>query len=179
MLARYQEAATAFHATTIVRLTSDCPLIDPEIIDQAVATFTEPPARYDLLSNMIEPTYPYGMAVEVMSAEVLKAASVEAKAEAEREHVTPFIYWRPERFRLGSMMMSPNLSRHRWTVDTPEDFELVSRILGRLSAEQCAFTIGDVLALLAANPEWEQINRHVEQVVLNRDSVKGASEREN
>lgn len=178
VLARYQDAASQFHATTIVRLTSDCPLIDPEIIDEAVDAFFAPPARYDLLSNMIEQTYPYGMAVEVMTAEALKAASVEAEEEAEREHVTPFIYWRPERFRLGSMTMTPNLSRHRWTVDTPEDFELVSRIFGRLYEERPSFTMKDVLALLAENPDWEQINRHVEQVVVNRDAVEGASARE-
>ena len=86
-----------------------------------------------------------------------------AKDPAEREHVTPFIYRRPERYRLKSLTMAPNLSHHRWTVDTLEDFELVSRLLKTLKPQ---FTLQDVLAVLDKHPDWCAINAHVEQRAL-------------
>lgn len=161
VLARYFEATSRFGATTVVRLTSDCPLIDPDLVDNAIHAFSS--GGFDYLSNMLEPTWPYGMAVEVFSAATLAEAYSEAREDAEREHVTPFIYWRPSRYRLKSLTMSPNLSHHRWTVDTPEDFELVRRILEALYPRQPRFEMSDVLALLAAHPDWEEINRHVMQ----------------
>lgn len=166
VLQRYADAAHAFGARTIVRLTSDCPLLDPKLIDSAVEKFAG--GACDYLSNMQPPTFPYGLAVEVFTAAALEAADREATDPAEREHVTPFIYWRPERFRLQSLTMSPDLSRHRWTVDTPEDFELVSRILGSLHASRPGFGIADVLDVLAMHPEWEKINVHVEQKAVSR-----------
>jgi len=119
--------------------------------------------RCDYLSNMIRPTWPYGMAVEAISREALMQADAEATDPAEREHVTPFVYWRPERYRLKSLTMEPDLSAHRWTVDTPEDLELVSRILTTLYPRRAEFEMADVLELLREHPEWEQLNRHVQQ----------------
>lgn len=169
VLERYAQAERAFPADTVVRLTSDCPLIDPDLVDLAVRRFGEQPCDY--LSNMLQPTWPYGMAVEVMTAVALRAAAAEAQDAREREHVTPFLYWRPQRFRLESLTMAPDLSRHRWTVDTPEDFELVRRILEALYPANPRFGLADVLALLEAHPEWEKINAHVEQ-----KSAGGATE---
>ena len=158
VLARYHLAIERFPADVVVRITADCPLIDPAIVDEAIAAY-EP----DYVSNMLETTYPYGMAVEVFSAQALREAHREAKDPAEREHVTPFIYRRPERYRLKSLTMTPNLSHHRWTVDTPEDFELVSRLLKTLKPH---FTLQDVLAVLDKHPDWCAINAHVEQKAL-------------
>ena len=158
VLARYHLAIERFPADVVVRITADCPLIDPAIVDEAIAAY-EP----DYVSNMLETTYPYGMAVEVFSAQALREAHREAKDPAEREHVTPFIYRHPERYRLRSLTMAPNLSHHRWTVDTPEDFELVSRLLKTLKPH---FTLQDVLAVLDAHPDWCAINAHVEQKAL-------------
>ena len=122
---------------------------------------------------MIRPTYPYGMAVEVMSFETLREAHEEARDAAEREHVTPFIYWRPDRYRIRSVTMSPDLSLHRWTVDTLEDFALVSRILEMLYPLKPDFQMADVLSLLHVNPDWEEINRHVPQkIAIRRDEVQ-------
>jgi len=163
VLSRYDDAAAQFRATTVVRITSDCPLLDPEIVDSAITTYYEPTGCYDYVSNMIEPTYPCGMSVEVMSARALHEANAEAKDQQEREHVTPFIYWRPDRFRLKSLTIQPNLSHHRWTVDTPEDFLLVSHIIETLYPIRPKFTMSDVLELLAKHPDWESINRHVMQ----------------
>lgn len=158
VLARYHLAIERFPADVVVRITADCPLIDPAIVDEAIAAY-EP----DYVSNMLETTYPYGMAVEVFSAQALREAHREAKDPAEREHVTPFIYRHPERYRLRSLTMAPNLSHHRWTVDTPEDFELVSRLLKTLKPH---FTLQDVLAVLDEHPDWCAINAHVEQKAL-------------
>jgi len=161
VLSRYFEAASRFHAGTVVRVTSDCPLIDPALIDRAIATHAA--GDCDYVSNMIEPTWPYGMAVEVFSMRALGEAQAEARDPAEREHVTPFIYWRPDRYRLRSLTMQPDLSAHRWTVDTPEDFELVRRILTTLYPRRPEFTMDDVLALLAEHPDWSALNRNVVQ----------------
>ena len=155
VLARYHLAIERFPADVVVRITADCPLIDPAIVDEAIAAY-EP----DYVSNMLEQTYPYGMAVEVFSAQALREAHREAKDPAEREHVTPFIYRRPQRYRLKSLTMAPNLSHHRWTVDTPEDFELVSRLLKTLKPN---FRLQDVLAVLNDHPDWCALNAHVEQ----------------
>ncbi|RYF42669.1 MAG: hypothetical protein EOO25_05925 [Comamonadaceae bacterium] len=164
VLSRYAEAARQFDAATVVRLTSDCPLIDPALIDEAIQRFAD--AGCDYLSNMLAPSYPYGLAVEVMDAAALFQAQDEATDPQEREHVTPFLYWRPERFRLASMATTPDHSGHRWTVDTPQDFELVSRILTALGPTP--FTWQDVLALLERNPEWVKINAQIEQKAVQR-----------
>ncbi|MEO8313283.1 MAG: glycosyltransferase family protein [Pseudomonadota bacterium] len=171
VLDRYWQAANKVGASAIVRITSDCPLIDPQLVDSAIAMFTGP-GEYDYVSNMLTPTWPYGMAVEVFSAKALAEAWREATEAEEREHVTPFIYWRPSRYHLGSLTMRPDLSAHRWTVDTPEDFELISRILGSLYVRKPLFDMNDVLALLEDHPEWSAINAHVEQKVVTPQGEK-------
>ena len=163
VLSRYAEAAAIFDARTVARVTSDCPLIDPDLIDLAIREFDAGAGRYDFVSNMLQPSWPYGMAIEVLSRALLVEADREAIDPAEREHVTPFIYRRPERYRLKSLARRPDLSHHRWTVDTPEDFELVSRIIAELYPRTPRFTIVDVLALLEAHPSWVEINAHVQQ----------------
>jgi spore coat polysaccharide biosynthesis protein SpsF len=166
VLARYAGAAEMFGASVVLRVTSDCPLLDPCLVDLAVSEFLSAPCDY--LSNMLEPSWPYGMAVEVFPDWVLKEANLEARLPAEREHVTPFIYWRKGRYRLRSLVRRPDLSFHRWTVDTPEDLELVSRILEAIYAANPMFTMEDVLHLLDQNPSWVQINAHIHQKEVAR-----------
>jgi spore coat polysaccharide biosynthesis protein SpsF len=173
VLSRYYEAAVKLKADTVVRVTSDCPLLDPHVIDRVVSEFLAEPGRFDYVSNMIPPTFPYGMAVEVMSFGALSEACEMAVDQSEREHVTPFIYWRPERYRIGSVTMSPDLSRHRWTVDTPEDFQLIRRILEVLYPINADFHINDVLWLLREHADWEDINRHVAQKAVTPPKEMG------
>lgn len=161
VLSRYAQAARQYKADAVVRVTSDCPLLEADLVDQAIHLYER--TACDYASNMIEPTWPYGMAVEVFSTPILLEADAESVDPAEREHVTPFIYWRPQRYRLQSLTMRPDLSDHRWTVDTPEDFELVSRILKTLYPRNPRFTMSDVLDLLGQHPDWIEINRHVAQ----------------
>lgn len=163
VLSRYAQAARRYDASVVVRITADCPLIDPPLVDLAIATFFEDGQPYDYVSNMLEPSWPYGMAVEVVAATALMEADMEASDPAEREHVTPFIYWRPSRYRLKSLTRSPDLSGLRWTVDTPEDFELASRVLAALYPMRPRFEMADVLSLLEAYPDWVNINAHVHQ----------------
>lgn len=161
VLSRYADAARLYGADTVVRITSDCPLIDPALIDKIVATYDEGDSDY--VSNMLPPTWPYGMAVEVFSAAALAQAHAEATRAAEREHVTPFIYWHPERYRLRNVASAVDMSQHRWTVDTPEDFELVRRLFDHLMPTHPHFTQADVLALLDQHPEWSALNQHIQQ----------------
>ncbi|MBZ0159610.1 MAG: glycosyltransferase family protein [bacterium] len=163
VLARYYQAAVSHHASVVVRVTSDCPLIDPAVIDEAIRFYFDHRAEYDYVSNALTQSYPYGMAVEVFPFSVLDEAHRKAKAQFEREHVTPFIYTRPARYRIGHVVHAENHSYHRWTVDTSEDFELVRRILEALYPVKPGFDTRDILALLEHHPEWVEINAHVRQ----------------
>jgi spore coat polysaccharide biosynthesis protein SpsF len=167
VLARYYETATALAASAIVRVTSDCPLLDPDVLENVISTFNGLDGC-DYASNMLELTFPYGMAVEVMSSAALIDAHRHARDPVEREHVTPYIYRRPDHFRLASVTMNPNRSDHRWTVDTPEDFALVTHIFETLYPTNPDFRRDDVVALLEAHPEWRELNRHVRQIAIDR-----------
>ncbi|MBS1141860.1 MAG: hypothetical protein H6R13_3313 [Proteobacteria bacterium] len=166
VLSRYVLAARENTADVVVRITSDCPLLDPDLVDKMVEEYfgdTHP----NYVSNMLNPTWPYGMAVEVFSAAALYEAGAESSDPVEQEHVTPFIYRRPDRYRLSSITLQENLCGHRWTVDTPEDFELVSRIITELYPERPDFRMADVLGLLESHPDWLLINQHIKQKKIN------------
>jgi spore coat polysaccharide biosynthesis protein SpsF len=146
VLARFAGALDAFGpAEHVVRLTADCPLADWRVIDDCIALHVD--GGFDYSSNDLEPSYPRGVDVEVMRSDVLKAAAREATAPDEREHVTLFIYRRPDRFRLGSLKVAEDHSAERWTVDTPADFDFVRRVYERLYPDNPAFTSEDILAL--------------------------------
>ena len=144
VLARFQGAAEAFGPSDhIVRLTGDCPLTDPQVIDSVIASHLDSNADYT--SNTLKLTFPKGQDVEVFRAEHLATAAREATDPFEREHVTPFLYRHPERFRLAGLERDPPLGGLRWTVDTPEDFAFVTRVYAALYPANPAFTSEDVL----------------------------------
>lgn len=151
VLERFYQAARPYRPTHVVRLTGDCPLADPEVIDRVVHACVE--GGYDYASNALRPSYPDGLDAEIMRFEVLEAASGEASLPSEREHVTSFIYKRPHRFRVLNVSSEKDLSALRWTVDEPEDFDLVTRIYEALYPANPAFGTDDILALIAAHPE--------------------------
>ena len=163
VLSRYYEAALNYEADLVVRVTSDCPLIDPSIIDSVVSFYINNQDRADYVSNCLKRTYPKGMDVEVSSFSILKEAYEEAKENYEREHVTPFIISRPSRYRLHNIEHSTNLSHYRLTVDTPEDMELIRRIFETLHYKKSAFSLKDILLVMEDNPEWIDINSHIKQ----------------
>jgi spore coat polysaccharide biosynthesis protein SpsF len=140
----------------VVRLTADCPLADPEVIDGVIRMHLS--GRYDFSANTIRPTFPDGLDVEVMTRDTLRLAASEASSPYDREHVTAFIYSRPDRFKLGSFENSVDQRHMRWTVDTQDDFRMVEAVYQELLPIKDAFVSADVLALLERRPDLASIN---------------------
>jgi spore coat polysaccharide biosynthesis protein SpsF len=135
-------------------------------VDQAIRLYLENPPIYDYVSNAHDSGFPLGLATEVFSFTALETAYREATQPYEREHVTPYIHQHPDRFRLKHLRSDHDLSGNRWTVDTPEDFELIQHILEAIYPNNPQFTMNDVLALLEQHPHWRDINRHIRQKTL-------------
>lgn len=154
VLDRYYQAAVAFKAKTVVRITSDCPLIDPALVDRAIEKFNE--GGFDHVS--IDSSYPDGLDAEVFSFEALKKAHEEAALASEREHVTPYIWKNQQIFKLGKIKNSVDLSYMRWTVDDEKDFRLITAICEGIAAGERVFHMAEVLEFLKKNPEVLKIN---------------------
>lgn len=163
VLARYFGAATAYKADAVVRITSDCPVIDPVVIDKVIHFYNDHRPLYDYVSNTLDRSYPRGMDTEVFSADVLSEVFFEAAKPFDREHVTPYIYMNPERYKMANVTYKSDESRHRWTVDTVEDYELIKGIIENLYPQNPNFTLEDTLKLIEDNPKWFFINSHIEQ----------------
>lgn len=157
VLDRYYMAATRFEAKSVVRITSDCPILDPSIVDTVVELFLQ--GKYNLVSNVNPPTFPDGLDVEVLSFATLERTWHEAHLTSEREHVTPYIYKHPEIFRIGNVSYKEDLSGLRWTVDEARDLEFVRAIFKYLNGTP--FNMGDVLKILEIHPEVLTINAGV------------------
>lgn len=168
VLSRYAGAAAAHGADPIIRLTSDCPLIDPEIVDLCVATFlATPDCEYLSLGG----SFPDGLDTEVIAAATLRRAHADARLRSEREHVTPFVWKRPDVFRCTSVTFPERLGHMRWTVDEPRDLELVRAVFAKLHSPERVFGWRDVVALLAAEPELTGLNAHIERNAGYRKSL--------
>ena len=163
VLDRYYRAAKLFFAEAVVRITSDCPLVDPEIIDQVIQAFRKDGADY--ASNTIVGTYPRGLDVEVFTFSALEKAWREAREPYQRVHVTPYFYQNPELFRLVPVIGVEDNSNYRWTVDTEEDLDLVRTVYARMNRDD-SFSWRDVLNLMKIEPELADINRHIQQKSL-------------
>ena len=163
VLSRYYKAAKTFEADVVVRMTSDCPLIDPDIIDQVVQYYIDNVDKFDYVSNTIKRTFPRGMDVSVFSFKTLNNVYNVATDSVDREHVTRYIYNNPKKYRLGYVINSIDVSNHRWTVDTIEDFNLISKMLKELYPQNRKFTMEDCIVLLNRKPEWKKINSDIEQ----------------
>ena len=163
VLGRYYEAAVEYGGDVIIRITSDCPVIDPDVVSYLIDFYMRNLKKYDYVTNTLKRTYPRGMDAEIVSFKALKEAHFNAYDPLDREHVTPFIRNRPTQYHLHNIKYSSDLSRYRLTVDTSEDMELIRRIFESLYVENPEFTMKDILSKMAANPEWEYINAHVKQ----------------
>jgi spore coat polysaccharide biosynthesis protein SpsF len=165
VLDRYYHAARENTADLVVRITSDCPLIEPEIIDQVGRELLGHHTAADYACNFLpERTYPRGLDVEAFWFDTLKRLWQEDQNPAWREHVTQYLHHHPERFAILGVKNEVNLSMLRWTVDTPEDFELVERIYGRFGNDR--FSWKEVLKLFRENPDWLEVNSQVRQKVI-------------
>ncbi|MDH3892464.1 MAG: glycosyltransferase family protein [candidate division Zixibacteria bacterium] len=156
VLDRIYRAAQSVGADTIVRLTGDCPIIDAEVVDIVIDQFQK--SACDYATNTNPPTYPDGLDVEVMGIDCLETAWREAKLISEREHVTPFIRNRPERFGITNCTNEADLSHLRWTVDEPEDFDLITRIFEGLYPKKPTFSMADVVEYLEDHPQLSKLN---------------------
>jgi spore coat polysaccharide biosynthesis protein SpsF (cytidylyltransferase family) len=157
VLDRFYQAALPHRARAIARLTGDCPLIDPVLIDRVVDFFHA--EGFDLAATA--DTYPDGLDVEVVRFDTLAHAWQHATAPSDREHVTLFVRRQPERFRVGLYPSEIDLSNLRLTVDEPQDLELVKRIYEALYPRNATFTTDDILYLLKTQPELLTLNRRI------------------
>lgn len=164
VLARYFKAAEEYPADIIVRVTSDCPLIDPSLMDMAIGYFLDNRSHYDYLKLGGE-NYPRGLDMEIFSYEALKKAYNHGRDSHHREHVTPYIYREGSEYRCGVYPSEEKLGFHRWCVDEPNDFELISKILEAFDGQD-DFTWQECLSLFDKNPEWLAINSMVRQKAL-------------
>jgi glutamate-1-semialdehyde 2,1-aminomutase len=170
VLDRYYHAAAAAAATTVVRITGDCPLVDPELVDEVCAGFAG--SAVDYASNICPPTYPDGLDVEVFSLDALETAWKEAEAPREREHVTPFLR-ESDHIRRANFPSDDDRSGDRWTVDLPVDLVVVNKIFEHFRP-RLDFGWRDVLTLRDEHPEWFAENQHL---IRNEGSMIGTGEK--
>lgn len=154
VLDRYYQAAKIFNAKTIVRITADCPLIDPEVVDLIIKKYLEEGCDH----VGIEQSYPDGLDVEAFSFDALERAWKEAKLASEREHVTPYIWKNKNIFKMGVVKYKQDLSFMRWTVDDERDFRFVKTVYEAFNCTERVFLMQEILDLLKKRPEIMEIN---------------------
>ncbi|MBE0525249.1 MAG: glycosyltransferase family protein [Methanosarcinales archaeon] len=171
VLDRYYQAAKLFKANNILRITSDCPVIDARIIDEVISLHLKTNADYT--SNTLRETYPDGQDIEVFTFASLKTAWNNAKLASEREHVTPYIRNNPEFFKYSSLESKEDLSQKRWTLDNAEDLDFLRLVYKYLYNKNQLFGMADILSLIIEKPEIEQINQHI---IRNEGYLKSLKE---
>ncbi|MCS0674059.1 aminotransferase class III-fold pyridoxal phosphate-dependent enzyme [Cytobacillus firmus] len=168
VLDRFYQTAIKYKPQHIVRLTGDCPLMDPNVIDTVIETHLN--GKYDYTSNTLEPTYPDGLDVEIFTYQCLIEAYKMASLPSHREHVTPYIYDKNNNYKLKNVSNIENLNYLRWTVDEELDFQLVNKIFEELYFENPEFSYRDILKLIVRIPELKTVNAH-----FNRNEGFGIS----
>lgn len=162
LLDRHYQAAVKYGADIVIKIPGDCPLIDPVVIDQVIAYYLENADRYDYVSNLHPATFPDGNDVEIMPLAVMEEAWRQATRGFEREHTTPYIWERPERFRIGNVVMEGGADHsmtHRLTIDYEEDYRFIKAVWEELWPVNRLFGVRDILDLLERRPDIYAINR--------------------
>ncbi len=162
LLDRHYRVGFKYNADVVIKIPSDCPLIDPKIIDRVIKYYIKYKDEFDFVSNLHPATYPDGNDVELISMNALKYGWVRAKKSFEREHTTPFFWENPERFRIGNVEWETRLDysmTHRWTLDYEEDYNFIKRIYDELYPSNPRFDLYDILSLLKRKPEIAEINK--------------------
>ena len=154
VLDRYYQCAKNTSSSVIVRVTADCPLIDPEIVDKVITKFIK--NKFDYVSNTHPRTFPYGTETEVFSFNALEKAWNETSNDFDREHVTPYFYKNPNKFSIGNVIQEKNQSNYRWTIDYNEDLELVKYIANNIIKKP--ILTNDIINLIIKNPNLLKIN---------------------
>jgi len=182
VLDRFYQTAKLQGAEVVVRITADCPLIDPHLIDRMVGYFEDNKDRFDYVGMGTPNHYPDGLDTEVFSFKALEKAWKEAKLKSEREHVTPYIWKNEKLFRIGAVALDKDLSRFRWTVDEERDLRFVREVYKHLYREGQLFATEEILELLSRKPELLDINQGIQRnegyaKSLKEDSIiKGGSD---
>lgn len=162
LLDRHYQAGKLYQASAVIKIPSDCPLIDPRIIDRVIAHYLAHRGGYDFVSNLHPATYPDGNDVEIMSMPALEIAWREARRPLEREHTTPFLWENPDRFRLANVPWETGLDysmSHRWTIDYEADYQFIAAVYDALYSSERHFTLEEILAFLSTHPEIGAINQ--------------------
>lgn len=162
LLDRHYRAGLRYGADAVVKIPSDCPLVDPRVVDRVIGLYLGREGRYQYVSNLHPATYPDGNDVEVIAMEALEEAWREATRDFEREHTTPYIWERPHRFRVGNVAWESGRDcsmTHRWTLDYEEDYRLIAAVHDALAGSRPGFGVDDILDLLERRPEFAEINR--------------------
>lgn len=161
LLDRHFQAAKLYEAEYVVKIPSDCPLIDPQIIDSVIDYFFEHTDKYDFVSNLHPPTFPDGNDVEIMSIKLLEEAWNNAKKEYEREHTTPYVWDNPNLFKIGNFVWESGKNyslTHRFTIDYLEDYHFINQVFTELYPLKRIFTLDDILDLLETKPQIYELN---------------------
>lgn len=170
VLDRFVQAAKSNLADVVVRITGDCPLVDPELVDEVIRGFKA--SGVDYFSNTNPPTYPDGLDIEVFTFKAMERANRESDKPFDHEHVTPYLR-EAGRFKTAAMQHDKDLSALRWTVDEPADFAVIERVFQHFHP-RTDFTWGEVLALQSAQPELFSINQHL---IRNEGAVMGTGQK--
>jgi len=161
LLDRHYKAALKFNADAVVKIPSDCPLIDPKVITRIINYYLDHSENFDYVSNLHPATYPDGNDVEIMSILAMKNAWENAKKPFEREHTTPYFWENPDQFRIGNVIWETGFDysmTHRWTIDYYEDYLFIKAIYDELYYQNPAFGIDEILKLVFQKPELLKIN---------------------
>jgi spore coat polysaccharide biosynthesis protein SpsF len=161
LLDRHYKAALTFNPDAVVKIPSDCPLIDPKVIDKVLKYYIDNYNKFDFVSNLHPASYPDGNDVEVFSMNALKDAWLNAKKDLEREHTTPYFWENPEAFKIGNILWESGKDfsmSHRFTIDYPEDYDFIKRVYDELYDEDNIFSLDDILNLLGKKPDILKIN---------------------
>ncbi|MFG0250104.1 MAG: cytidylyltransferase domain-containing protein [Phycisphaeraceae bacterium JB051] len=162
VLMRYYEAARHARADVVVRMTADCPLIDPRIVEQVVSFYHEHASEYDFVANTVPPpgTFPDGMDVEVFPFEMLEKAHMQAQLPSHREHVT-FFMWNTGKFRSHRYDLPTNLSDYRFTLDYPQDLQIITAVLTRLYPEKPQFTLDELIQFMDSHQSLRELQQGI------------------
>ncbi|MBX7044981.1 MAG: glycosyltransferase family protein [Ignavibacteria bacterium] len=161
LLERHYLVGLEYKADVVVKIPSDCPLIDPAIIDKVINFYIQNKDKFDYVSNLHPPTYPDGNDVEVIPMPILKITYENALMNMELEHTTPYIWERPDEFRIGNVQWETGLDysmTYRFTIDYKEDYEFIKTVYDELYEKNNLFGLDDILKLLEEKPEIKKIN---------------------
>lgn len=160
-LDRHYQAGKKYNADAVIKIPSDCPLIDPRIVDQVLDFYFEHLGEYDFVNNLHPATWPDGNDVEIMTMACIEKAWQEASRPLELEHTTPYIWENPDKFRIANITWPAGLDysmSHRFTIDYPEDYQFINKVYEELYPQKTDFSCDDILNLLDKQPEIYQIN---------------------